>query len=85
MLPKAVPWLQYYLKLKLMTGLRQVDLLLLTVRNITPEGLLVTQHKTKDTSGKTTLYEWTPELTKSNQPAKGYTALLYAPIQNAAR
>jgi len=62
MLPKAVPWLQCYVKLKLMTGLRQVDLLLLTVRNITPDGLLVTHHKTEDSSGKTTLYEWTPEL-----------------------
>jgi integrase len=64
MLPKAVPWLQCYVKLKLMTGLRQVDLLLLTVRNITPEGLLVTPHKTENSSGKTTLYEWTPELRK---------------------
>jgi len=62
MLPKAVPWLQCYVKLKLMTGLRQVDLLLLTVRNITPDGLLVTHHKTEDSSGKTTLYEWTSEL-----------------------
>jgi integrase len=65
MLTKCPPvWLQCYVKLKLMTGLRQVDLLLLTVRNITTEGLLVTHHKTKDTSGKTTLYEWTPELRK---------------------
>ena len=64
MLPKAVPWLQCYVKLKLMTGLRQVDLLLLTVRNITSEGLLVTHHKTEDSSGKTTLYKWTPELRK---------------------
>ena len=55
-------WLKCYVKLKLMTGLRQVDLLLLTVRNITPEGLLVTHHKTEDSTGTTTLYEWTPEL-----------------------
>ena len=59
-----VAWLKCYVKLKLMTGLRQVDLLLLTVRNITPEGLLVTPHKTENSSGKTTLYEWTPELRK---------------------
>jgi integrase len=64
MLPEAVPWLQCYVKLKLMTGLRQVDLLLLTVRNITAEGLLVTHHKTEDSSGKTTLYKWTPGLSK---------------------
>ena len=65
MLTKCPPvWLQCYVKLKLMTGLRQVDLLLLTVRNITSEGLLVTHHKTEDSSGKTTLYKWTPELRK---------------------
>ena len=51
MLPKAVPWLQCYVKLKLKTGLRQVDLLLLTVRNITPDGLLVTPHMTEISTG----------------------------------
>ena len=62
MLPWAVPWLQLYVRLKLLTGLWQVDLLQLTVRNITEEGLLVTPHKTEDSSGVKTLYEWTPEL-----------------------
>jgi len=62
MLPWAVPWLQLYVRLKLLTGLRQVDLLNLTVRNITPDGLLVTPHKTKDSSRVQTLFEWTSEL-----------------------
>jgi len=64
MLPEAVPWLQCYVKLKLKTGLRQVDLLLLTVRNITPEGLLVTPHKTENSTGKSILFEWDDELRK---------------------
>ena len=58
----APQWLRLYVQLKLMTGLRQVDLLLMTHRNITDDGLLVTHHKTEASSGKTTLYEWTPEL-----------------------
>ena len=61
-LEHAPKWLQLYCKLKMLTGLRQVDLLLMTQREITNEGLLVTHHKTRESSGKSTLYEWTPEL-----------------------
>ena len=71
MLPKAVPWMQCYVKLKLKTGLRQVDLLLLTVRNITPEGLLVTPHKTENSTGKSILFEWDAELRDIVDEIKG--------------
>ena len=71
MLPKAVPWLQCYVKLKLKTGLRQVDLLLLTVRNITAEGLLVTPHKTENNTGKASLFEWDDELREVVNQIKG--------------
>ncbi len=57
-------WLDNYVRLKLLTGLRQVDMLLLTRHCITDEGLLVTPSKTKNSSGVKTLYEWTPELRK---------------------
>lgn len=70
-LDHAPAWLQCYVKLKLMTGLRQVDLLLMTQRNITDEGILVTHHKTENSTGKTTLYQWTPELSKVIQDIKG--------------
>ena len=63
-LPYTVPWLQNYVKLKLLTGLRQTDMLLLTQHCITEEGLLVTHSKTEGTSGQSTLYEWSPELRK---------------------
>jgi len=58
------PWLQGYVKLKLSTGLRQFDMLHLTRHCITEEGLLVTHSKTEDSTGTTTLFEWTPELRK---------------------
>ena len=54
--------MQLYVRLKLLTGLRQVDLLSLTVRNITEEGLLVNLSKTKYSSKKELLFEWTPAL-----------------------
>jgi integrase len=58
------PWLQGYVRLKLATGLRQFDMLHLTRHCITEEGLLVTHSKTEDSTGTTTLFEWTPELRK---------------------
>ena len=58
------PWLQGYVRLKLATGLRQFDMLHLTRHCITEEGLLVTDSKTEDSTGTTTLFEWTPELRK---------------------
>ena len=58
------PWLGNYVRLKILTGLRQVDMLLLTRHCITDEGLLVTPSKTENSSGVKTLYEWTPELRK---------------------
>lgn len=53
---------QAYLRLKLATGLRQRDLLQLTVDNFTEDGLLIEHSKTRTTSGKRTLYRWTDEL-----------------------
>jgi integrase len=63
-LPYTVPWMQNYVKLKLLTGLRQTDMLLLTQHCISEEGLLVTHSKTEGSSGQSTLYEWSPELRK---------------------
>jgi len=61
-LPKAPEWLQNYVHLKLLTGLRMTDLLQLTVRDITNDGLLVHIQKTSGSTGKSLLFELTPEL-----------------------
>lgn len=61
----SILMLQAYIRLKLLTGLARSDLLRLdptTGKNLTPEGICVTRHKTAEKTGKTTLYEWTPEL-----------------------
>lgn len=51
-------WLRAYVRLKLLTGLRQGDMLNLTVRAITDEGLLVVTGK----RGKRLLFGWTEQL-----------------------
>lgn len=53
---------QAYLRLKLLTGLRQRDLLLLTVADCREDGIHVTPSKTKNTTGKRRVFEWTPDL-----------------------
>nr|VFJ51107.1 MAG: hypothetical protein BECKFM1743A_GA0114220_100912 [Candidatus Kentron sp. FM]VFJ51238.1 MAG: hypothetical protein BECKFM1743C_GA0114222_100952 [Candidatus Kentron sp. FM]VFK08866.1 MAG: hypothetical protein BECKFM1743B_GA0114221_100842 [Candidatus Kentron sp. FM] len=52
-----------YIKLKLLTGLSRGDLPRLQPGvHFRDDGILVQRHKTANTSGKRTLYEWTPEL-----------------------
>lgn len=53
---------QAYLRLKLLTGMRQRDLLLLTVSDCKEDGIHVTPSKTRKSTGKRMIYEWTPEL-----------------------
>lgn len=53
---------QAYLRLKLLTGLRQRDLLLLTASDCKEDGIHVTPSKTKNSTGKRVVYEWSPEL-----------------------
>nr|VFK60395.1 MAG: hypothetical protein BECKTC1821F_GA0114240_104522 [Candidatus Kentron sp. TC] len=55
--------MQAYIKLKLLTGLSRSDLLRLQPGvHFRDDGILVQRHKTANTTGKRTLYEWTPEL-----------------------
>lgn len=58
----SVGMIQAYLRLKLLTGLRQRDLLLLTVSDCKEDGIHVTPSKTKGSTGKRLIYEWSPEL-----------------------
>nr|VFK14562.1 MAG: hypothetical protein BECKLFY1418C_GA0070996_100932 [Candidatus Kentron sp. LFY] len=54
---------QAYIQLKLITGLARGDLLRLQPnKHFTEEGIEVQRHKTAGTSGKSTVYLWTPEL-----------------------
>lgn len=56
---------QAYLRLKLLTGLRQRDLLLIRMTDLLGEGIFVKPSKTKNSSGMKRIYEWTPALRKA--------------------
>ena len=51
-----------YIRLKLLTGMSRGDLLRLEpARHFKDDGIHVQRHKTAESTGKRTIYEWTPE------------------------
>jgi integrase len=66
----SVPALQAYIRLKLQTGMARSDLLRLTSANLKDDGIHIQRHKTAETTGKRTVYLWTPELREAVELAK---------------
>jgi integrase len=66
----AMPMIRAYVKIKLLLGLRQGDILRLKESDITEEGILVTPHKTEKSSGKSVLFEWTDDLREAVAEAR---------------
>lgn len=66
----SVLMIQAYLRLKLLTGMAQGDLLRLTVSDLKEDGIHVQRHKTRDKTGKRTIYEWSPQLRAAVEQAK---------------
>jgi len=62
--------IQAYMRLKLMTGMARGDLLRLQAENLKDDGVHIQRHKTAGTTGKRTIYEWTPELCAAVELAK---------------
>lgn len=62
--------IQAYMRLKLMTGMARGDLLRLATPNLRDDGIHVQRHKTANSTGKRTIYEWTPELRGAVDMAK---------------
>ena len=58
----SVLMVQAYLRLKLLTGMAQGDLLRLQESHLKPDGIYNMRHKTENSSGVSTLYEWTDQL-----------------------
>lgn len=59
----SVLMIQAYIRLKLLTGMSQGDLLRLQPElHIKDDGIHNQRHKTKSSTGKRTIYEWSPEL-----------------------
>lgn len=57
--------IQAYIRVKLLTGMARSDLLRLDPtpgKHFTEDGIQITRHKTESKTGKTTIYEWSPEL-----------------------
>lgn len=63
----SVLMVQALVRIKLLTGLAQGDLLRLTMTQIKDDGIHVQRHKTKT---RMTIYEWTPELRAAVELAK---------------
>lgn len=62
--------IQAYMRLKLMTGMARGDLLRLEAQHLQDDGVHIQRHKTAKSSGKRTIYEWTPELRAAVDLAK---------------
>ena len=67
----SVVAVQAYIRLKLLTGLSRGDLLRLEpARQFKDDGIHVQRHKTAMSTGKRTIYEWTPERRAAVEDAK---------------
>ncbi len=62
--------IQAYIRLKLMTGMARSDLLRLTMADLKDDGIHIQRHKTRQSTGKRTVYLWTPELQAAVNLAK---------------
>jgi integrase len=58
----SVGMVQAYIRLKLRTGLRMTDMLLLKVADLKPDGIHVRPHKTAKTTGAARIIEWDDDL-----------------------
>lgn len=59
----SVRAIQAYIKVKLLTGMARSDLLRLQpAQHFKEDGIHIQRHKTAGTTGRRTIYEWTPEL-----------------------
>lgn len=66
----SVLMIQAYIRIKLMTGMARSDLLRLTMADIKPDGIHIQRHKTRESTGKRTIYEMTPDLAMAIEMAK---------------
>lgn len=68
--------IQAYLRIKLLTGLRQADILSIRVADMKDDGLHVTPRKTAKSSRKRLIYAWTDELRAAVEQAKAVRPVL---------
>lgn len=66
----SVSVVQAYIRLKIITGMAKGDLLRLTSADLKEDGIHIQRHKTRNSSGKRTIYEWTENLREAVELAK---------------
>ncbi|WP_229459175.1 tyrosine-type recombinase/integrase [Massilia cavernae] len=66
----SVKAVQAYIRVKLLTGMRRGDLLRLTMSDIKDDGIHFTPNKTKNSTGKRLVIEWSEELRATVDAAK---------------
>ena len=66
----SIPVIQAYIRIKLLTGMAQGDLLRLTTDNLKEDGIHNQRHKTINSTGKRTIYLWSPELKEAVEMAQ---------------
>jgi hypothetical protein len=77
----SVSVIQPYIRIKLLTGLSQSDMLRLNpARQFKDDGIHIQRHKTAEDVGKRTIYEWTPELRAAVQDAMMYRPVHISPF-----
>ena len=59
-----------YIQLKIITGMDRGDLLRLTMSDLREDGIHNVRGKTNNTTGKGTIYDWTPDLREAVELAK---------------
>lgn len=77
----SVGVIQPYIRIKLLTGLSQSDMLRLNPsRQFKDDGIHIERHKTSDRTGMRTIYEWTPELRSAVDDAKSARPVHISPF-----
>lgn len=60
--PCSTKMLQAYVRIKLLTGIRQTDMLMMTVDWLKDEGIRFQPHKTINSTEREMIFEWSPQL-----------------------
>lgn len=76
----SLPMLQAYIRLKILTGMAQGDMLRLRCDDLKEDGIHIQRHKTKNSTGKRTIYTWTPALMDAVEQAKAARPVHISPF-----
>lgn len=76
----SVLMVQAYMRIKLLTGMRRGDLLRLKIVDLKEDGIHVQPNKSKTTTGKRMVFEWSEDLKQAVEDAKAVRPVNIAPF-----